>query len=156
MAGMTSSSAAADQERKAPGRPRSARADEAIIEAVLNLFADGPSPDAMSIEAVAARAGVGKATIYRRWPNKEALIVDAVTSMKGTVPAVRGESVRDDLVALLGRVGQSPDNRSSRVMSCLLSELQRSESMHGCYQRVIEPRRQAMRDVLDRGVRTGE
>ena len=68
---------AADQERKAPGRPRSAKADEAIIEALLDLLADGTPAEAISIESVAAKAGVGKATIYRRWANKEALLVDA-------------------------------------------------------------------------------
>src|SRR4051794_1583214 len=156
MTGMTFSATAAVQEHKAPGRPRSARADEAIVDAVLDLFADGVSPDAMSIEAIAARAGVGKATIYRRWPNKDALFVDAVTTLKGGVPTLRGESVRDDLVTLLSRVGHSVDHRSSKVMSCLLSELQRSETMQGCYQSVIEPRRQAMRAVLRRGIDSGE
>jgi AcrR family transcriptional regulator len=152
----TPSTAPADQDRKAPGRPRSARADEAIIDAVLDLFAEGHSADAISIEAVAARAGVGKATIYRRWPNKEALIVDAVTSIKGPVPLVRGESVRDDLVALLSRMGHHQDSRAVKVISCLLPEVQRSTSLHGCYQDVIEPRRQVMREVLQRGVQTGE
>jgi AcrR family transcriptional regulator len=153
---MTTSTAPAGQDRKAPGRPRSARADEAIIDAVLDLLAEGHSADTISIEAVAARAGVGKATIYRRWPNKEALIVDAIASMKGSVPAVRGESVRDDLVALLTRASRSQDNRSAKIMSCLFTEIQRSSSMLGCYKEVVEPRRQAMRDVLRRGVRTGE
>jgi AcrR family transcriptional regulator len=155
--GMTTrGTAPADRDRKAPGRPRSARADEAIIDAVLNLFAEGHSADTISIEAVAARAGVGKATIYRRWPNKEALIVDAVASMKSPLPTVRGESVRDDLVALLSRVWQNQDNRAAKIMSCLLPEVQRSTSLHGCYQDVIEPRRQVMREVLRRGVQTGE
>jgi AcrR family transcriptional regulator len=151
-----SRTAPADQDRKAPGRPRSARADEAIVDAVLDLFAEGNSAETISIEAVAARAGVGKATIYRRWPNKEALIVDAVGSMKGPVPVVRGESVRDDLVALLARTGQTQEGRASKIMSCLISEIQRSTSLHGCFQAVIEPRRQVMREVLRRGVRTGE
>lgn len=152
----TAGTAPADRDRKAPGRPRSARADEAIIDAVLGLLADGHSAEAISIEAVAARAGVGKATIYRRWPNKEALLVDAVATMKGPLPAVRGESVRDDLVALLSRVWQNQDSRGAKIISCLLPEVQRSTSLHGCYQEVIEPRRQAMREVLQRGVRTGE
>jgi AcrR family transcriptional regulator len=146
----------AEPDRKAPGRPRSARADEAIIDAVLDMLAEGQSRDAISIEAVAARAGVGKATIYRRWPNKEALIVDAVSSMKGPVPPVLGNSVRDDLIALLSMVGQSTDNRAAKIMSGLLPEIKRSNSMHGCYQAVVEPRRQVMREVLCRGVRTGE
>src|SRR5262245_55241567 len=67
-----------EEARRSPGRPRSPRADEAIIEAVLDLMAEGTSVEALSIEAVAARAGVGKATIYRRWPNKDAFVVDAV------------------------------------------------------------------------------
>src|SRR5690349_24681883 len=112
----TPTTAPADQDRKAPGRPRSARADEAIIDAVLDLFAEGSSAEAISIEAVAARAGVGKATIYRRWPNKDALIIDAVSTIKGAVPSVRGESVSDDLVALLARVGQSQDGRAAKIM----------------------------------------
>src|SRR5215468_364049 len=90
----------ADQDRKAPGRPRSARADEAIIEAVLDLLAEGSSLEALSIEAVAARAGVGKATIYRRWPNKEALVIDAIGELKGALPVLSGESIREDLLAL--------------------------------------------------------
>jgi AcrR family transcriptional regulator len=148
--------APADQDRKGPGRPRSARADEAIIDAVLELLTQGHSADTISIEAVAARAGVGKATIYRRWPNKEALIVDAVSSMKGPVPSVRGESVREDLIVLLTRVGQTSDVRAAKIMSCLLPEIQRSRSLQGCYQDFVEPRRKVVRDVLARGVETGE
>jgi AcrR family transcriptional regulator len=156
MSDVTSTTAPADQDRKAPGRPRSARADEAIIDAVLDLMAEGVGADTLSIEAVAARAGVGKATIYRRWPNKEALIVDAVTSLKGPLPPVRGESVRDDLVALMSRMGQNTGRKSATIMSCLLPELHRSKIMSGCYQSVIEPRRAVMRQVIQRGVETGE
>ena len=148
--------AVADQDRKGPGRPRSARADEAIVQAVLDLFAEGVSADAVSIEAIAARAGVGKATIYRRWANKEALIVDAVSAMKGPLPVPKGESVREDLVFLLSQVGQSRNQRQGRVTACLLPELHRSETMHRCYQQVIEPRRDVTRQVLLRGIRTGE
>ncbi len=154
---VTTNAAPADQDRKAPGRPRSARADEAIIESVLEMVAEGHTVDTLSMDAVAARAGVGKATIYRRWPNKEALIVDAVASMKGPVPVIGGTSVRDDLVTLLSRVGKNNDTtRSNRIMSCLMPELHRSPSLHQCYQAVIEPRRAVMREVLERGVRTGE
>src|SRR5438874_11777110 len=129
MTDVTATTAPADQDRRAPGRPRSARADEAIVDAVLDLVSEGHTFDAISIEAVAARAGVGKATIYRRWPNKEALIVDAVSSMKGPVPSVRGESVREDLIVLLTRVGQTSDVRAATIMSCRLPELQRSRSL---------------------------
>ena len=87
MNAMTTAANETGQDRKAPGRPRSAQADEAILDAVLELLGAGHSVAAISIEAVAAKAGVGKATIYRRWPNKEALLVDAVASMKGPLPS---------------------------------------------------------------------
>src|SRR4051812_27075223 len=83
-----------------PGRPRSERAARAIIDATLALLAEEGGVTGVSIEAVAARAGVGKTTIYRRWPNKEALIIDALADLKEPFPAPRGESARDDLIAI--------------------------------------------------------
>ena len=146
----------ADQERKAPGRPRSARADEAIIEAVLDLLADGTPAESLSIEAVAAKAGVGKATIYRRWANKEGLLVDAVASLKGELPRLAGESVRDDLIALLRPVGTPSHTRAGKIMPCLLSELHRSPELYRCFQKITEPRLELMRQVLRRGIDRGE
>src|SRR2546423_10237408 len=84
----------ADQERKAPGRPRSARADEAIIEAVLDLLADGTPAESLSIEAVAAKAGVGKATIYRRGGHKEGVLGGPGGSPEGELPRAGGEAGR--------------------------------------------------------------
>ena len=73
------------------GRPRSTEADRAIIDAVLEeVIAEGI--DGMSIEQVAARAGVAKATVYRRWPNKEALLLDAVTGVQVELPDARPAS----------------------------------------------------------------
>ena len=148
--------AGADQDRKAPGRPRNARADEAIIEAVLALLIAGQSADAISIEAVAAKAGVGKATIYRRWPNKEALLIDAVATMKGPLPVPRGESVRDDLIMLVAGMRTKRSEQYGKATVCLLPELVRSPEMHRVHQSVMEPRRDVMRQVLRRGVETGE
>src|SRR3954464_6198542 len=110
------------EERKAPGRPRNVQADEAILDAVIALLSSGQSAAAISIEAVAAKAGVGKATIYRRWPNKEALLVDAVGTMKGPLPQPKGESVRDDLVTLVEANWTSRARRYGKVTACLLPE----------------------------------
>jgi AcrR family transcriptional regulator len=151
----TTGSAQADQERKAPGRPRSARADEAIIEAVLDLLAEGTPFDALSIEAVAARAGVGKATIYRRWSNKEALLYDAVRTVKGEPAVLPGGSVRDDLIALLKPVGRAENTRAGKIMPCLMAELQRSPELNNILQRIMEPRRELARQVLRRGIDEG-
>jgi len=146
----------ADQERKAPGRPRNVRADEAILEAVIALLGDGQSVDGLSMEAVAAKAGVGKATIYRRWPNKEALLIDAVATMKGPLPQPAGESVRDDLVMLIAAMRQKRMEHYGKVTACLFPELMKNPEMHSVYQGVVEPRRDVMREVLHRGIRNGE
>jgi AcrR family transcriptional regulator len=153
---MTTAGIDTDLDRKALGRPRNARADEAIIEAVLALLTGGQSADAISIEAVAAKAGVGKATIYRRWPNKEALLIDAVAAMKGPLPVPAGESVRDDLVLLVASSRTKSLEQYSKATACLLPEIVRSPEMHRVHQGVMEPRRNLMRQVLRRGIETGE
>lgn len=156
MADMTTVHAAAGPERKAPGRPRNARADATIIEAFLDLVSEGQSADAISMEAVAAKAGVGKATIYRRWASKEALLIDAVATMKGPLPVPAGESVRDDLVLLIAAMRSKGSEKYGRVTACLFPEILKSPEIHQAYQSVIEPRRNVMRDVLRRGLTTGE
>ncbi|GAB3803786.1 TetR/AcrR family transcriptional regulator [Micromonospora zhanjiangensis] len=153
MVGMTSTSAAAP---RSPGRPRSSRADEAIVEAVLDLLAEGGAVDSLSIEAIAARAGVGKATIYRRWAGKKELLRDALRTLKGAPPAPAGDSVRDDLVILLRGVGRHYDPRAVKIMPCLVSEVNRSPEQRRIFEEMSEPRRRVMREVLERGIATGE
>jgi AcrR family transcriptional regulator len=143
-------------DRRAPGRPRSARADEAIIEAVLDLLAEGSTIEALSIEAVANRAGVGKATIYRRWPNKETLVIDAIGELKGAMPEVSGVSVRDDLLALLRPMATASDTRAGRIIPCLIPEIQRNKELYTRYQRIVEPRRAMMRQVVRDGMASGQ
>src|SRR3954454_1785267 len=136
MNAMTTASAESEtgQERKAPGRPRNAQADEAILDAVIALLSEGQSVAAISIEAVAAKAGVGKATIYRRWPNKEALLIDAVATMKGPLPELKGESVRDDLIMLIAAMRQKRMEDYGRVTACIFPELMKSPDMLRVYQ----------------------
>jgi AcrR family transcriptional regulator len=141
---------------RSPGRPRSARADEAIIDAVLDLLAEGTTVEALSIEAIAARAGVGKATIYRRWSGKESLVADAFRTLKGPVPEPAGLSVRDDLVTLLSVVGRKGDERAAKVIPCVMPEVNRSPEAYRIWQEIVAPRRAKMREVLQRGIRTGE
>ncbi|MET8251572.1 TetR/AcrR family transcriptional regulator [Micromonospora sp. NPDC005197] len=151
MSDMTSTADA----RRSPGRPRSIRADEAIIEATLDLLAEGSTVEALSIEAIATRAGVGKATIYRRWAGKDALLLDALRRLKGIMPQPAGHSVRDDLLLLVGAVGQNVDPRAAKIMPCLVPAVNRSPDQYQLYQTIIEPRRQLMREVLRRGIDEG-
>jgi AcrR family transcriptional regulator len=140
-----------------PGRPRSERADQAIIEAALSLFAES-GPEGLCIERVAARAGVGKATIYRRWPGKEDLLLDAIAALKAPLPEPAGRSVREDLVAMLGVLCQeSADPRRAREFALLLGEGAKYPRLMERYvETVLEPRREVVRAVLRRGMATGE
>lgn len=158
MEGMTSAGVEAGtcQGRKGPGRPRDPRADDAIIDALLTLVVEDQSLDSISMETVAAKAGVGKATIYRRWPNKEALIHDAVARMKGPLPVLAGESVRDDLIVLVGPGPTKKTAKMAKAAACLMPELSRNPQFHEVYKRITEPRRELTRAVLRRGVERGE
>jgi AcrR family transcriptional regulator len=139
------------------GRPRDSRADGAILEAVLDLLSEGVTIDAISIEAVAARAGVGKATIYRRWSNKQALLADAVRELKGTPPKATGSNVRERILSLLRVTAKGHDARAAKIFPCLMPEVHRSDIAYGIWQEaVVEPRREAGRQVLRQGVADGE
>jgi AcrR family transcriptional regulator len=141
-----------------PGRPRSERAAKAIIAATLDLLAEEGGVAGVSMEAVAARAGVGKTTIYRRWPNKEALIIDAVAALKDPLPAPVGDSVRDDLVAIARAF--MTDKTDKKRLDCYWSVMGGAERYPELIARftreIVEPRRDAIRLVLRRGIASGE
>jgi AcrR family transcriptional regulator len=141
---------------KARGRPRSAQADRAIIDAVLELFAEGTTVEALSMEAVAARAGVGKATVYRRWPHKDDLILDVVSSLKQPLEEPPGESLREDLVVLMCQSWESRDSRVSKVMPCLIPKLQQEGPLRTQFLELMDRRRDVIRRVLRRGIAAGE
>jgi AcrR family transcriptional regulator len=150
-------SAPLSPERLRRGRPRSEQAERAIIDATLDLFAESGA-EGLCIEKVAARAGVGKATIYRRWPGKEDLLLDALGALKAPLPEPKGESVREDLVTLLDAMrSEAVDPRQLRQVALLLGEGARYPRLIERYvETVVEPRRDVVRAVLRRGVATGE
>jgi AcrR family transcriptional regulator len=145
------------QMSRRPGRPRSEQAEQAIIEATLDLFAE-LGFEGVCVEAVAARAGVGKATIYRRWPNKEELLLAAFGSLKSPFPEPEGVSVRDDLLAMVKVMcADKADPRKARRYALLLGEGDKYPRLMARYKEtVVEPRREVMRAVIRRGVETGE
>ncbi|GGK46174.1 TetR family transcriptional regulator [Planomonospora parontospora subsp. parontospora] len=140
------------------GRPRSARAEKAIIEATLDLISESVSLSELSIEAVAARAGVGKTTIYRRWSSKEDLVVDALATLKAPIPPLEGRTVREDLAVYLEVIGREAcDVRSRCVMNIAMNEAGRHPQLvERIRQAVIKPRREALGALLRRGIETGE
>jgi AcrR family transcriptional regulator len=141
-----------------PGRPRSERAAKAIIDATLDLLAEEGGVAGVSIEAVAARAGVGKTTIYRRWPNKEALIIDALAALKEPFPEPGGASVHDDLVAFARAfLSDKTDKKRIDCYWSIMSGAERYPELMARFTReIIEPRRDALRRILRHGIDSGE
>ncbi|GAB3205494.1 TetR/AcrR family transcriptional regulator [Marinactinospora thermotolerans] len=139
-----------------PGRPRSRRADDAILSAALDLLGERGNIAEVSIEAIAARAGVGKATIYRRWPGKEELLVDAVATLRPPLPDLDEGSMRGDLVLLLEQVCAEMDGKLQRAINALLVSRAHPEIGARIKHAVLAPRREALYQVLRRGAETGE
>ncbi|MFI0349871.1 TetR/AcrR family transcriptional regulator [Actinomadura sp. 9N407] len=140
-----------------PGRPRSERAEKAIIEATLDLLAAESGVAGVSIEAVAARAGVGKTTIYRRWPNKEALIVGALAAAKTPLSEPAGVSVRADLLTIARSMGTERAHRHARCFWNVVGSAEKHPELYARYYHdVISPRREVLRRVLEKGVERGE
>ena len=140
-----------------PGRPRSAEADRAILDAALQLLYEH-GYNGMSMEAVAEAAGVGKTTVYRRYPSKDDLITAAIVSLKGGMKMPDSGDTRADLVELLRQVVRSKERiQSMRLMGTLwVAREQNPELLELFRDRVIKPRRQMMLEVLTRGQARGQ
>jgi AcrR family transcriptional regulator len=150
-------SAVPEREQRRPGRPRSEHANQAIMAAALDLFAES-GPAGLCIEQVAARAGVGKATIYRRWPGKEDMLIAGLAELAAPLPVPQGKSVRADLIALLeSACKEAADPRRVRLAALLQGEGKHYPRLKAKYlETVVHPRRDAMKAVVRRGVATGE
>jgi AcrR family transcriptional regulator len=141
------------------GRPRSEKARTAILEAAGELLLTR-GLGAVSMDAVAANAGVSKATIYRWWPTKEALALDALYHEW----AIEGESVRDtgslrgDLLALLRPWVLIVNARPyARVIAALVEEARTDPAFAREYvTRLVQPRRDRARPIFARAIERGE
>ncbi|MFD3455681.1 TetR/AcrR family transcriptional regulator [Streptomyces sp. NPDC058691] len=140
------------------GRPRSAEADSAIVEAVLRLIEEGATIGGLSMEGIARAAGVGKSTVYRRWPGKDALMLDVLRSLDEEAPELAGVSVRDDLVTCVEFIRRRAlMKRSSALMRNVLAQFQNVPELWAAYHdTVIVTRRRQVAEVLARGIREGE
>jgi AcrR family transcriptional regulator len=140
------------------GRPRSEKARNAILEAAAELLLLR-GLGAMSMDAVAERAGVSKATIYRWWPSKEMLALDALLDWAGaSAPPRDTGSLRGDLLALVRPwVREIRRQPFARVIAALVTEAQSDPQFAEAYRtRFVEPRRGAMRAAFARAAERGE
>lgn len=155
---MVSQREAAAPPVRQPGRPRSAKADRAIVEATIELLAEGTGVAELSIEAIAQRAGVGKSTIYRRWPGKQELLLDAIAALRAPLPDVTGLPVREALVRHLRLIrAESAQPRLKCLLNLAMSERERHPHLMERFREIaVRPQREALREILRRGVADGE
>jgi len=139
-----------------PGRPRDPSAGKAILDATLLELADHGFAG-FTIDQVAARAGVSKATIYRRWPGKEDLAFAAAASAAkawDTVPDTG--SVREDLIQLFDRAFERKDNAADAVMAGLIAEAIVNDKVRALLEDYSRQRRAVSRTLVDRALDRGE
>jgi len=155
---MVRATALLDVEARRPGRPRDERADRAIISATLELLSE-VGPTGLSVEEVATRAGVGKATIYRRFATKDDLIVEALASFNEALLTSPPEgSVRDVLLATMeGWWARHPESQEGRIFPRIFAYAKANPRMFcSFYDQVIEPRRDVFRAIIRRGIQRAE
>jgi AcrR family transcriptional regulator len=143
--------------KRAPGRPRSEEARVAILRSTLKLLGKSGFSD-LTIEAVAAHAGVGKATVYRWWPSKAALITDAFAS--STVRKLHFPdtgSVYSDMSQQMRQVVKIFSSPRGRIVSAILAAGQSDRTVIAAFrERFMTPRRQEAYATIRRGIQRGE
>jgi AcrR family transcriptional regulator len=141
------------------GRRRDPSVDDRVLGATLELLIDGGF-ETMTMEAVASRAGTGKAGIYRRWGTKQVLVVDAVLrSGLGAPDLVVADtgSLRDDLAAIVGSETAKATGEKTRLLQGLLVVIREDARLRQVVMdALIEPRVIAIRTALDRALARGD
>lgn len=142
------------------GRKRDHSRDPEILDAALAVLAE-TGYDAMSMDMVAARAKAGKATLYRRWPSKADLVIDAVSCMKQAQSRIEDlpdtGTLRGDLVALIRPHSMEDAERKMRVMGAVVSMLSREPGLADAVNEAItEPRARLNRALIERAIARGE
>lgn len=138
------------------GRPRDPKLDAALLSATLELMAE-VGYAALTMEAVATRAGVGKATLYRRWAAKEQLVVDALRTLSEPLEPDDTMGVRDSLVRMLESVRRkSSTSLAGQIFPRLVGDSAANPELLARYrEQVLDPRRERFRSILRRGVDEG-
>lgn len=143
--------------RRAPGRPRSEDARKAIFRSTLKLLQEVGFPE-LSIEAIAEHADVGKATVYRWWPNKAALVADAFSSSADSELRFPDTgSVRSDVSTQMKHLVRILRGRRGRIVAALIGGGQSDPELIEAFRdRFMMPRRQEAYGILRRGITRGE
>ena len=135
------------------GRPRDVKVDEAILSATRDLLLE-QGFDLMSIEAVAAQAGVGKGAIYRRWSDKTQLVVAAVGDLAQVPDVPDTGGLRDDLLGCARSFEQN--SRTQAVLAGLMTAMGRHAELRDSARSVLgEPFTTLFRQIIERWIAAG-
>jgi AcrR family transcriptional regulator len=139
-----------------PGRPRDPAADRAILEATLVLLAEQGYADLVLLD-VAKRARVSTATLYRRWPSKAPLVLDALRTLILTVPLPNTGETRQDLILFLKeRMQTAGSPLLTQVIPALVAEGQRNPDLATLFWSLQAPVRQLAFTLFERGIARGD
>ena len=143
--------------KRLPGRPRSEQARQAILRSTSRLLQHTGFAE-LSIEAIAAHAGVGKATVYRWWPDKGALVVDAfASSAEDELHFPDSGSVFKDMSLQMNQFLAILRSRRGRIVAAVIAGGQSDPDLIQAFrERFLRPRRQEAYQTLRRGIERGE
>jgi AcrR family transcriptional regulator len=138
------------------GRPRDARVDAAVMDATRALLAERGFAGT-TVEAIAGRAGVGKATIYRRWPTREALLLAVTTADLPEAPIPDTGDLRQDLLTIFTRLAEQLRTAGpASYIGDLIGESMRNPEMRKDFQAMIQQRRSLCADIVAQARKRGE
>ena len=146
-----------EKEHKAAGRPRSEASRQAILDATWKLLLHTSVKD-ISIEAIAKKANVGKTTIYRWWPNKVSVVLDAVNGQMMFPPAViSGDSAKELMLGQLERFGKTLKGRTGRIITEVFAESQGSQDLLEIYYKnFMLQHEEILANIIEQGKQSGE
>ena len=146
-----------DPQSRPPGRPRSERAHRAILQAANELL-ENEGFAAVTVEAIAERAGVSKATIYRWWPNRAAVVMDGFLSIVSSeVPFPHTGYAREDIRIHMRRLAEAFSGNLGRTVAALIAEGQADpELAEALRSRWLSVRRTEAREILELGIERSE
>ncbi len=137
-------------------RRRSQRAETAILEATLSLLGE-VGFSGLSIDGIAARAGVGKATIYRHWEGKAHVVIDAFRRAVPPMAEPDTGNLRDDLCEVLGLVAHGlAHSPLARILPSMVEAAERDPELQRLYGEFGAERRAVLTRILERGRARGE
>ena len=138
------------------GRPRDAAVDDAILTATVDLLVE-VGFTGLTVDAVAARAGVGKATIYRRWRGKEQLVLDALTASRLHPEVPDTGSLRSDLLAYYEPLTEAEAQAGAiRLMPALAAQAAVDDELAERLRAFVSDRRTPLAEVIERAQARGE